>query len=403
MSGYGNKLQFEIYQKKVKHHIPVRFEELEKQAREKLESGPYYYVAGGAGGESTMRTNLQAFDRWQIVPRMLCDVQKRDLSVSVLGQTFPYPVMLAPIGVQTIVHPEGELASARAAAAMKVPFISSSAATHSMEEVAAVMDSSPRWYQLYWGKDREIAASMVRRAEASGYSAIVVTLDTQLMSWREHDIENAYLPFLAGEGMGNLLKDPAFCARLQKPPHEDMEAAIFHWAQVFGNTGLTWKDLEFLRSHTTLPILLKGILHPDDAKLALQYGVDGIIVSNHGGRQVDGSIGALDALPKICEVIQGRIPVLFDSGIRRGSDVVKALALGASAVLLGRPYVYGLALSGEQGVQQVIQNLIADIDLTMALCGKKSIAELDHSLLVEANQSLVNQKEESHESLPGRY
>jgi isopentenyl diphosphate isomerase/L-lactate dehydrogenase-like FMN-dependent dehydrogenase len=403
MSGYGTNIQIDVYQKKVKHQIPVRFEELEKQAREKLKSAPYYYVAGGAGSESTMRANLRAFDRWQIVPRMLCDVKQRDLSVSLLGETFPYPVMLAPVGVQTIFNPKGELASARAAAAMKVPFISSTASTHSMEEVAAVLNNSPRWYQLYWSNDSEIAASMVRRAEASGYSAIVVTLDTNLIAWRENDIENAYLPFLEGEGIGNWINDPVFCAKLQKPPHVDMEAAIYQWAQVASNPGITWKDLEFLRSQTNLPILLKGILHSDDSKLALQYGVDGIIVSNHGGRQVDGAIGALDALPKICEIVQGRIPVLFDSGIRRGADVVKALALGASAVLLGRPYVYGLALAGEQGVRQVIRNLIADIDITMALSGIKSIAELDRSILVAADPSLVNKKEEQQESLRAGY
>ncbi|MBO9129388.1 lactate 2-monooxygenase [Bacillus sp. 165] len=401
MGKYGNEVQMNVYQQKDKKHLPVRFEELEKQARQKLEDGPYYYIAGGAGAEDTMRSNVQAFDRWQIVPRMLCNVEDRDLSVSLFGQTFPYPVMLAPIGVQTIFHPEGELASARAAAAMDVPFISSSASTHCMEEVASVMGDSARWYQLYWSNDREIAASMLRRAEEAGYSAIVVTLDTPMMAWREHDLENAYLPFLSGIGVGNFLKDPVFCSKLEKAPHEDMKAAISLWSQVYGDASLTWNDLAFLREHTTLPILLKGILHPDDAKLALQHGVDGIIVSNHGGRQVDGSIGALDALPKICDVVQGRIPVLFDSGIRRGADVVKALALGASAVLLGRPYGYGLALAGEEGVREVIRNLIADVDLTMALSGKKSIAELDRSLLVEANQ-FTNTKEENYENLPIR-
>ncbi|WHX59833.1 alpha-hydroxy-acid oxidizing protein [Peribacillus frigoritolerans] len=213
---------------------------------------------------------------------------------------------------------------------------------------------------------------------------LVVTLDTPMMAWREFDLANMYHPFSFGEGLGNYLNDPAFCAKLLKPPKEDMRGAISLWSQIFGDTSLTWEDLKFLRDHTKLPILLKGILHSGDAELALNYGVDGLIVSNHGGRQVDGAIAALNALPKVCDVAQGKVPVLFDSGIRRGADVVKALALGASAVLLGRPYDYGLALAVEQGVQKVIRNLIADMDLTMALSGRKSVVELDRTLLVEA-------------------
>ncbi|PFA70467.1 alpha-hydroxy-acid oxidizing enzyme [Bacillus sp. AFS015802] len=394
MNQYGNHVQNEIYQKKVRPSIPFRFEELEQRAREKLDDGPYYYVAGGAGGEDTMRANRNAFDRWQIVPRMLNNVEKRDLKVTLLGQTYPSPLMLAPIGVQSIVHPEGELASARAAASMNVPFISSSASAHSMEEIASVMGNSPRWFQLYWSNDREIAASMLKRAESSGYSAIVVTLDAPMMAWREADLENAYLPFLWGEGVGNYVSDPAFRSMLKDPPEVDAKAAAILWSQVFGNARLTWGDLEFLRDHTSLPILLKGILHPDDAKLAIDHGMDGIIVSNHGGRQVDGAIGALDALPVICEVVNGRIPVLFDSGIRRGADVVKALALGASSVLLGRPYMYGLTLAGEQGVKEVIRNVLADLDLTLALSGQTSVSELDRSLMTNVRDGLFPSKKE---------
>jgi lactate 2-monooxygenase len=382
MTQYGNHVQNEVYQRKVRPSIPFRFEDLERKAREKLEDGPYYYVAGGAGGEETMRANRNAFDRWQIVPRMLTNVEKRDLKVSLLGEIYSSPLMLAPIGVQSIVHPDGELASARAAACMNVPFIASSASTRSMEEVASAMGDSPRWFQLYWSNDREIAASMLRRAEASGYSAIVVTLDAPMMAWREYDLENTYLPFLSGEGVGNYVSDPVFRSRLKDPPEVDKNAAAILWSQVFGNASLTWDDLEFLREHTSLPILLKGILHPDDAKLAIDHGMDGIIVSNHGGRQVDGAIGALDSLPMICQVVNGRIPVLFDSGIRRGADVVKALALGASSVLLGRPYMYGLTLAGEQGVKEVIRNVLADLDLTLALSGQASVSELDSSLLI---------------------
>lgn len=383
MNQYGNHVQNEIYQRKVRPSIPFRFEELEQKAREQLEDGPYYYVAGGAGGEDTMRANRNAFDRWQIVPRMLNNVEIRDLKVTVLGEVYSSPLMLAPIGVQSIVHPDGELASARAASSMNVPFIASSASTYSMEEIASVMGNSPRWFQLYWSNDREIAASMLGRAEASGYSAIVVTLDAPMMAWRESDLENAYLPFLSGEGVGNYVSDPVFRSMLKHPPEVDAKAAATLWSKVFGNASLKWDDLEFLRDHTSLPIFLKGILHPDDAKLAIDHGMDGIIVSNHGGRQVDGAVGALDSLPMICQVVNGRIPVLFDSGIRRGADVVKALALGASSVLLGRPYMYGLTLAGEQGVKDVIRNVLADFDLTMALSGQASVSELDPSLLTD--------------------
>ncbi|MGG4167836.1 lactate 2-monooxygenase [Rossellomorea vietnamensis] len=392
MIQYGNHVQNQIYQKKVRPSIPFRFEELEQMAREKLEDGPFYYVAGGAGGEETMRANRSALDRWQIVPRMLNNVENRDLKVTLFGETYSSPLLLAPIGVQSIVHPDGELASARAAASMNVPFIASSASTYSMEEIASVMGDSPRWFQLYWSNDLEIAASMLRRAEASGYSAIVVTLDAPMMAWREYDLENAYLPFLSGEGVGNYVSDPVFRSKLKHPPEVDGNAAAILWSQVFGNASLTWDDLDFLREHTRLPILLKGILHPDDAKLAVDRGMDGIIVSNHGGRQVDGAIGALDSLPVICDVVNGRIPVLFDSGIRRGADVVKALALGADSVLIGRPYMYGLTLAGEQGVKDVIRNILADLDLTLALSGQSSISECDPSLLTDVKDGSFHSK-----------
>ncbi|MBY0096052.1 lactate 2-monooxygenase [Mesobacillus maritimus] len=379
---YGNQVQFKVYKEQEKAVVPVSYEELEQAAKEKLDESPYYYVAASAGGEETARANREGFHSWKIVPRMLCDTRKRDLSVELFGKTIPYPILCAPVGVQSIVHPEGEIASARAATSMGVPFISSTASTHSLEKVAAATaDESVKWFQLYWSSDREIAASMVQRAEKAGYDAIVITLDTPMMAWREKDIENAYLPFLMGQGIGNYLEDPVFCSRLEKPPHEDLVGAVTYWSQVFGNPSLTWDDLQFIKMHTSLPILLKGILHPDDAKLALEHGVDGIIVSNHGGRQVDGAIAAIDALPEIIDVVNGEIPVLMDSGIRRGADIVKALALGAKAVLVGRPYIYGLALAGDAGVNQVLRNLIADLDLTMALAGKKSIRELDKSLL----------------------
>lgn len=383
MPGFGNFTQSEVYRSNPNEdRLPVSFEKWEQQARLKLADGPYWYVAGGAGSGDTMRFNRESFDRWLIKPKMFCNVNERDTSVTVLEQTFPTPIMLAPIGVQSIVHSDAEIASAKAAAMMGIPFITSSAASRSIEQIAEAMGDAPRWFQLYWGKDPDVTASMLKRAEMSGYSAIVITLDTPMLSWREEDLENAYLPFLQAEGIANYISDPAFCSRLAKSPEEDITAAVAYFLQIFSNASLTWKDLAFIREHTKLPIVLKGILDVGDAELALYHGVDGIIVSNHGGRQVGGAISAIDALANISEMTQGRIPLLMDSGIRRGSDIVKALALGASAILLGRPYMYGLAVAGELGVQHVIRNLHADFDLTMALSGKKAVTEIDRSLLI---------------------
>lgn len=382
----GNLIQYQIYQDMLMPEpnpdkLPVVYEEWEEKARDLLEDGPYYYIAGGAGAGESMDANLEAFKRWKVLPKMLCNVEERDLSVNILDQSFPYPVLQAPIGVQSIIHEDGELAAARASAELGVPFIASSASTVPMEKVAETMGDAPKWFQLYWSKDPDIAKSFIQRAEAAGYDALVVTLDTAMMAWREYDLKNAYLPFLAGEGVGNYFSDPAFRAKLDESPEDDPTSAIMHWTQIFGNASLTWDDLAFIREHTKLPIILKGILHPEDAKRALDFGVDGIIVSNHGGRQVDGAIAALDALPLVCEVIQNKIPVLMDSGIRRGSDIMKAIALGADAVLVGRPCMYGLAVAGQRGVKEVLQNMIADLDLTLGLSGVSSISELDQSLL----------------------
>ena len=388
MENIGNIIQYQIYQEMLQpdsnpDKLPVVYEEWEQKARNILKDGPYYYVAGGAGGEQTMDANVQAFKKWKLIPRMFCNVENRDLSVSLFGQTIPFPALTAPIGVQSIIHQDGELASAKASATLGIPYIASSASTIPMEQIAEAMGDAPKWFQLYWSKDADVAKSFVQRAEKAGYSAIVVTLDTPMMAWREYDLKNAYLPFLAGEGVGNYFTDPAFCAKLDQSPKEDPLSAIMHWTQVFGNASLTWEDLAVLRQHTTLPIILKGILHPDDAKLALDHGVDGIIVSNHGGRQVDGTIAALDALPLVCDVVQEQIPVMMDSGIRRGSDIIKALALGAKAVLIGRPCMYGLAVAGERGVKEVLQNMMADLDLTLGLAGVNAIQNLDTSILTK--------------------
>lgn len=386
MSNYGNQVQFEVYRTMTQpdpDRLPVSYEDWEAKAREVLEDGPFYYVAGGAGGEETMKDNHHSFTRWKIVPRMLKNVEDRDLSIELFGKKYETPLLQAPIGVQSIIHEGGELASAKASAALNIPYIASSASTKTMEEIAGVMGDAPKWFQLYWNKDPEVTASFVRRAETAGYDAIVVTLDTPMMAWREKDLKNVYLPFLIGEGVGNYFTDPVFRSRLASPPEEDPTQAVMHWTKTFGNPGLTWEHLLFLREHTDLPILLKGVLHPDDAKQALEYGVDGIIVSNHGGRQVDGAVSSLDALPPIVEAVGKELPVLMDGGIRRGADVIKALSLGAEAVLVGRPCMYGLAVAGEQGVHEVLRNLLADTDITMALSGCSSVTELNRSILLE--------------------
>jgi L-lactate dehydrogenase (cytochrome) len=363
---------------------PLAYDALEARAREILEPGPYGYVAGGAGAEDTMRANRDAFKQWRIVPRMLRDTAKRDLSTRIFTTPMPAPVLLAPIGVQSIVHPEGELATARAAASLGVPMILSTAASYAMEEVAEANGDGPRWYQLYWPGDRELAKSFLQRAEAAGFEALVVTLDTSNLAWRPRDLQHAYLPFLRAIGIANYLSDPVFRASLAKPPKEDEPAAILRFLSVFSDPTLTWDDLAFLRENTTLPIVLKGILHTHDARRALDHGMDGVVVSNHGGRQVDGAMGALDALPGVVDAVGGRMTVLFDSGIRSGADAFKALAIGARAVLLGRPYVWGLAVNGENGVRTVLRAFLAELDLTLALAGYTSFADVGRDALARA-------------------
>ena len=363
---------------------PVFESPLEAQAYEKLRKEAFDYIARGAGVEATMQENRHAFDKWKIRPRVLRDVSARDLSVSLFNQTMKTPILLAPIGVQRIAHPEGELASAKTAGALDIPYIVSSAASYSMEEIAQVMDNSTRWFQLYCSLEESVTESFVRRAEASGYSAIVITVDTPTLGIRETDRRNGYSPLAEGNGCGHYITDPAFCSLLEKSPAEDLKAALLKQREIIDRPSLNWDELKKIRSYTKLPILLKGILHPDDAQLALEYEVDGIIVSNHGGRQLDHCISSLDALPDICEIINGRIPILIDSGIRSGVDVFKAIALGADAVLLGRPYIYGLAVDGEAGVEQVIENILHELDVSMMIASVRSISEINSQLLVRS-------------------
>lgn len=361
---------------------PVSLGELERLAEERIEDPRARgYVFGAAGSEDTMRANRDAFARWRIVPRMLRDVSQRDLSVTVLDTEMPAPVILAPIGVQTIVHPDGDLASARAAARVGLPFTLSTVASHSIEEVADAAPG-PKWFQLYCPRSRELASSLVGRAEAAGYEAIVLTVDTFLPGWKPRDLQRGYQPFSEGIGIANYLTDPVFRSLLDAPPEEDMQRTIGTYYAQFANPQLNWDDLEHLRAATELPIMIKGILHPDDARAARDRGIDGVVVSNHGGRQVDGAIAALDALPGVVAEVGDEMAVILDSGVRGGADIVKALALGADAVMLGRPYLWGLAVDGEAGALAVLRAVLAELDLTIGLSGHTRPAELSAEILV---------------------
>jgi len=397
----------------VKPAIPVSTCALEEAAKKIMSPQAYAYIAGGAGNESTLRYNRAAFEKYKIVPRMLRDVSARDISIELFGQKLSSPLLLAPIGVLEMVNPKADLAVGRVAAALNVPYIFSNQASKPMEEVAAAMGDSPHWFQLYWSKSNELVKSFVERAEKCKCSAIVVTLDTTVLGWRTRDLDLAYLPFLEGKGIAQYTSDPVFQKLMDQPEpaakrNITMQSirglvemiknypggnffsklksgrpvkAVQKFVSIYSNPALTWEDLKFLRTITKLPVLLKGILHPDDARKAIDYGMNGIIVSNHGGRQVDGSISTLEALPSIVEAVQEKIPVLMDSGIRGGADIFKALALGAKAVCIGRPYVYGLAIAGELGVKEVLQNTITDFELTMALAGCATISEITRSTL----------------------
>jgi len=377
----GALIQNAIYIAQQPPEWPIEAAGWERAAEKKLDAGAFGYIAGGAGSEATMRANREAFDRWRIRPRMLTGNVVRDISVEVLGTRSPAPFLLAPIGVLSIAHEEAEVGVARAAKSSGVPMLLSSAATHSIEQVAET--GAPRWFQLYWVNDREICESFVRRAEAAGYGAIVVTLDTLTLGWRPRDLRHAYLPFIKGEGCGQFFTDPVFLSRLAQTPEEDPLTAAATMLATFPNVGLAWRDLDWLRGQTELPILVKGVLTADDAREALAHGVDGIVVSNHGGRQVDGAVAALDALVEVRDALPGAV-VLMDGGIRCAADVVKAMALGADAVLLGRLYAYALAVGGARGVEELLQNLMAELDLTLALAGSESIRDVDRSWLASA-------------------
>jgi lactate 2-monooxygenase len=373
LSDYQN----EIYAGGEAPRYPMRWRELEAAALRALPAESADYLAGGAGGEETVRANREAFDRWRIVPRMLRGVGTRDLGSEVLGTRMPAPVLLGPVGVQRILHEDAELATAAAAAGLGVPYVHSTAASTSIEDAAAVNGDGPRWFQLYYPTDREMAVSFVSRAAAAGYTAVVITLDTLVLGWRPRDLGHPYLPFLQGVGLANYTSDPVFRSRLGDDAGSDsIEPTVARWIQVFANPDLSWADIAWLRERTELPVLLKGICSADDARHAAEAGADGLIVSNHGGRQVDGAIAALDALPDVCAAVPPKLPVLFDSGIRTGADAVKALALGAQAVLLARPAMWGLALGGEDGVRHVLRAFMAELDNTLVMAGYRTPREL---------------------------
>jgi lactate 2-monooxygenase len=393
--------------------VPVAQGELEKAAQAAMSPEAWAYVAGGAGRESTVDANRAAFEKWRIVPRVLRDVEQRDLSIELFGRRLPSPLLLSPIGVLEMAHREADLAVGRAAAALGVPFIFSNQASVPMEQVAAAMGDGPRWFQLYWSRSNELVASFVKRAEACGCGAIVLTLDTTMLGWRPRDLDLGSLPFMQGMGIAQYTSDPVFrslrkqpldTSDAPKPPlnwqtiavalaqkanfpggllknlaSSEPRAAVQRFMTTYSRPSLQWDELKFLRQHTKLPLVLKGVLHPADAKQAVEHGIDGLVVSNHGGRQIDGAIASLEALPAVVEAVNGKIPVLFDSGVRGGADVFKALALGATAVCLGRPYVYGLAIAGERGVREVIGNVLAEFDLTLGLAGCTSISEINRS------------------------
>ena len=357
---------------------------LERHAAEVLPPEALGYIVPSAGGGSTARANVAAFEQWRIVPRMLRDHAIRDLSTEVLGTPMAAPVLLGPVGVQTLAHPEGELASARAAAALGLTYVHSTQAGHSIEQAAEANGDGQRWFQLYWPTHDELCESFLSRAQASGYSTLVLTLDTTLLGWRPRDLDRGYLPFLANQGIANYTSDPVFSAMLDKPAEEDPATAGLAFAGVFPNPGLSWEQLPWLRERWDGPIVLKGVQHVDDARRAVDAGVQGIVVSNHGGRQVDGAVASLDVLPGIAEAVGEQLTVLFDSGVRSGPDVLKALALGADAVLLGRPYLYGLALGGQEGVEHVLRCLLAELDLTMGNAGCSTLADLVPDLLTRS-------------------
>ncbi|MGY1805950.1 alpha-hydroxy-acid oxidizing protein [Blastococcus sp. SYSU D00669] len=428
-AGTGRRRQDEVYRAGVygRHpRVPTTARGLQRLAKRKLNPRAYSYVAGGAGDEATQRANRAAFDRWAVVPRVLRDCSDRDTSVELFGRRLPAPLLLGPVGALELVDREADLAVARAAAATGVPMVFSNQASVPMETCAAAMGDAPRWFQLYWSTSDELVESLLSRAEAAGCDAVVVTLDTTMLGWRPRDLDLGHLPFALGKGIAQYTSDPVFrrlveervagtpapadpaaSAQRDRQPFPTPaavralvgmarawpgslrdnlrsplpRAAVETFLGIYSRPSISWADLGWLRARTRLPIVLKGVLHPDDARRAVDEGVDGVVVSTHGGRQVDRSIAALDALPDVVAAVADRVPVLLDSGVRSGADVFTAVALGARAALLGRPFAWGLALAGEAGVRQVVEDVLGEFDLTLGLTGHTRVGELTPDVL----------------------
>lgn len=359
--------------------LPMGFAATEELAQVSMDPRTLGYVAGGAGDEHTQRANVAAFERLGIMPRMLVGARQRNLGIDLLGHQLPTPLFFAPVGVLGAVADDGDLAAAASSAELGIPMVASTLASAPLEQVRAAGGDTPGFFQLYPPADRELAENLVHRAEAAGYAGIVITLDTWVNGWRPRDLSAAYLPMLSGQCLANYLTDDRFKKLLAEQGSTDPAAAVMLWASLFGNPSMTWEDLAWFRSLTSLPILLKGICSPEDTRRALDGGMDGIYCSNHGGRQANGGIPAIDCLPGVVEAADGA-PVLFDSGVRSGVDALRALALGATAVGIGRPYVYGLAVGGQAGITHVMRSLLAEADLTMAVNGYPDLASLRGSL-----------------------
>ncbi|MGB3301288.1 alpha-hydroxy-acid oxidizing protein [Gordonia sp. (in: high G+C Gram-positive bacteria)] len=427
--GFGRERQNVIYTAGVHGRtpkVPADFAELERRAKRALSKRAWAYIAGGAGEGRTMTANRDALNRWAIVPRMLRDVSERNLGIELFGQHLPAPILFSPVGAGALAMPNADIHIGEAAAQLGVPYIFSNQGSAPMEDVAAAMEAvnpeAPHWFQLYWSTDDRLVTSLIERAEASGAAALVVTLDTTMLGWRPQDLNLGSLPFSRAEGISQYTSDPSFweivaerikAASLGVNPDErpdvslgavktlfniarnvpgklltnmtkpEARTAVQTFLEIYSRTSLNWDDIESLRKRTSLPIVLKGILHPDDARKAVEMGVDGVLVSNHGGRQVDGSISSTDALVDIVDAVGGQIKVLVDSGFYTGSDVFKALALGADAVCIGRPHMYGLAIDGTDGARDVVANIIGELDLTLGLSGHRDVADLDRSALKE--------------------
>ncbi len=378
MTNFG-AMQNEIYNAGLKGILPaypVDFATLEKRAHEALGPSLTNYVAGGCGDEHTQDQNAAAFHHWGMVPRMMVDCTTRDLSIELFGHRYPTPLFMAPIGLngEATQDRHGDMAAARASALTGVPFCASTLANDPLEDVKAACGDTPAWFQLYTPRNKELATSLIRRAEDAGYKALVVTLDTWVTGWRPRDLNASNFPQLRGKVLQNYFTDPVFRSLLAKPPEEDPAAAIFTWAATFGQV-LTWDDMAWFKSVTKLPIVLKGICHPDDARRAVDSGADAVYCSNHGGRQANGGIATIDLLEDVVKAA-GDTPVLFDSGVRSGTDAVKALAMGARAVGVGRPYTYGLALGGAEGAAWVLRSILAEADLLMAVNGYPTLADV---------------------------